>query len=127
MKDVLYFVVQVLIVVLVILVTFYLYTNIRGKVERGKKTRQLQKLTLGELEQRVYRYETRYFQFLGEEKAPVIEFRKIIESKDVSTLYKKWDSFKASFLALDDHGRPALFDYYDGYELEVKELYERKK
>jgi hypothetical protein len=97
-----------------------------------KKVEWLKKLTLSELERKVYRYDGEYFRFIGEENESVREFRKAIEDKDILTLYNKWQSsFVGSFLSLErkagHKSRPMLMDYYYGYELEIKELYERKK
>lgn len=98
----------------------------------SRKAEWLKKLSLRELERKVYRYHTEYFKFIGEENEMVLEFKKAVENKDFLTLYDKWESsFVESFVALERkagyNSRPMLMDYYFGYELEIKELYERKK
>jgi len=132
MSTVLYVCGGALIVAIVVVIILYLSSSRSIKLKQRKEIEGLKKLSLTELERKVYRYDTEYFKFIGEENESVLEFKKIIENKDVLTLYKKWESsFIGSFIALErksgNNGRPMLMDHYFWYELEVKELYERKK
>lgn len=82
------------------------------------------------LEKRAYRYETEYFQFIGEDHEEVREFKKLIETRDIVALHKKCSSLMKAFVRLEPktgyYGPPMLMDYYSDYELYVKELHQRK-
>lgn len=120
-------------VVIVIIVVIGLISTQRSlKTYEGEQIEKLNKLPLDDLERMVFRYETEYFKFIGEENKPVLEFKELIEKRDISTLYYKWkSSFVGSFIDLErkagNNGRSMLGeDYYPGYDLELKELYKRK-
>ena len=97
---------------------------------RKEWTAKLKELSLESLEKNVYRYETEYFKIIGEDNASVVEFWKLIENKDISTLNKKCRGFMETFVKLErkagHNSRPMLVDYYFGYELYVEELYKRQ-
>ena len=117
----------ILIVIAVAIVVLFLFAKLMDR----PMIRRLKKYSVERLERRVYRYETEYFKFIGEENEVVREFRKVIEDKDIATLHKKWGSFSEDFIALEGkagyHDRPLILDYYALYELEVRELYNRKR
>jgi hypothetical protein len=132
MATILFVCAGVFVIVIVLIIVFYISSSQAVKSTERKTIGWLKKLSLDELERKVYRYDSEYFRFISEENESVLEFRNIIENRDISTLYKKWDSsFLESFLALErkagHNGRPMLMDYYYGYELEIKELHDRKR
>jgi len=128
MSAILYVCIGALVIIVVLLLIIYLPV----KADERKYTKWLRKLSLPELERHVFRYNSEYFKLIGEEKESVLEFKKIIENKDIASLHKKWNSdLSGSFLVLEKEtgyvGRPMLMDYYYFYELEIKELYRRSK
>jgi hypothetical protein len=82
-----------------------------------------------ELETMVYRYETDYFLYLGENNHTVQEFRLLIDRRDLRGLISNWRRFKKSFISLEraagHTGRPLIIEYYLWYELVLKELSKR--
>ena len=127
MEILLYAAVLAVILVVVAIVAVLLYI----KWQDWQRIRELKKYSIEELERTVYRYEGAYFKFIGKQNEPVREFRKLIENKDIFTLHKKWDSFQADFQDLErkagHSGRPLIMDYYYGFELELRELYKRRR
>ena len=127
MTIVLAVVAGILILIAVAIVVLFLFTKLMDR----PLIRRLKKYSVERLEKTVYRYEPEYFKFIGEENEVVREFRKVIENKDIATLHKKWGSFSEKFMALESKAgykdRPLILDYYAGYELEVRELYKRKR
>ena len=96
-----------------------------------KYARELKSKPLAEIEKMVFRYETEYFKFIGEDHASVQEFRQAVENKDISVLIKNWITFRSNFQELErkagHNDRPLIMDYYYTYELELKELQRRTK
>lgn len=69
-----------------------------------------------ELEQQVFRYERSYFRGLGEGHPDVMEFRRLVEQRDLRGLRLNWGRLQESFLRLElaagHRGRPLLMDFY---------------
>lgn len=96
---------------------------------RYKFIAELKRKDRKELENLVFRFETEYFDYLGCENEDVIRFKALVDARDVSELLRSWEKFNRSFKALERRighgGRPLIMDYYNWYELEIKELYKR--
>lgn len=120
------------VVIVIIVVIGILSTRRSLNTYEREHMEKLNKFPLDELEKIVYRYESEYFKYIGEEHEPVLEFKGLIENRDISTLYRKWkSSFVGSFIELErragNNGRSMLGeDYYPWYDLEVTELFRRK-
>lgn len=91
--------------------------------------KELNSLSSKDLEARVFRYETAYFSFLGEQENAVKEFRSYVKSKAIDQLHKHWRRLEREFLRLErlrgHKDRPLLFDYYMSYADEVSALRRR--
>jgi hypothetical protein len=96
MTTTLYVCVGLLVFIVVVAVIAFIASGQSLKSMDRKTAAWLKTLSLPELERKVYRYDAEYFKLIGEENESVREFKKIIENKDISTLYKKW---RSSFLA----------------------------
>ena len=110
-----------------------IYTNRTMNTLKRAHAQELKELPLDELETRVYTFETDYFRMLGEENEVVREFKRLIETRDLSALHDHWESrFMGGFIDLERKaghtGKPLIGeDYYPWYAEALKELYERKK
>ncbi len=96
---------------------------------RYKFTAALKRKSREELEEMVFRFETEYVDYLGLENEDVVKFKTLVDTKNITELRKNWKKLRRSFHALErkagHSGRPLIMDYYNWYELEIKELYGR--
>lgn len=115
-------------VVLVGLVLVFLIWNF---LHNRRQANELRNIPLEELERMVYRYENEYFQLIGENDPSVLEFRRVIEGRDIFSLNGNWNRLQSKFRELEKKagydGRPLIMDYYYDYELHIKELGNRMK
>lgn len=100
-------------VIVIIVAAGILSTHRSLNTHERELLEKLDKLPLDELEKIMYRYESEYFKYIGEEHEPVLEFKGLIEKRDISTLYNKWkSSFAGSFIELErkagNNGRSML-------------------
>ena len=120
----------VIVVVVAIVVVGIGFVFLQVKSMNRERARELQDISVENLEKSVYRYEAKYFRFIGEENEAVREFQELIETRDISNLYKKSANLMRTFASLErkagHEGRPILMDIYSEYELYVRELYSRK-
>ena len=120
-------IINALIVIIGLIVAFVILDFVQGR----KTSKELKARSLTELEDLVYRYETEYFKLIGENNESVVEFRQAIENKDISALNKNWLTLRSSFRALErtagHSDRPLIMDFYNDYEIQIKELYLRKR
>lgn len=113
------------------LVASFVGTGTTWRNKHNEELKELRNYPTEALEHIVYRYETEYFKFIGEDNEAVREFRKLIETKDIAALHKTCSRLMSTFMRLEakagHHGRPLIADYYFfDYEIYVKELYNRK-
>jgi hypothetical protein len=98
---------------------------------RAKST--LRALSDEALATRVFRFETSYFDYIdmGRADDAVIEFRALVQARDVRGIAHRWRSLYRSFTRLERkvgyRGRPLLLDYYFWYELDYRELIRRMR
>jgi hypothetical protein len=91
----------------------------------------LRNLSDEELNARVFRFEPRYFDYIGSGDAAVLEFRRLVDTRDVRGIKARWASLQRSFLRLERRaghkGRPLVLKYYNWYELGYRELMRRRR
>jgi hypothetical protein len=91
--------------------------------------RRLRRMTREELERSVYSFHEGYFYRLGLDHPDVQTFRKLVETRDLRGLRREWRRLGSSFQRLEQkaghHDRPLLLDFYDSYELFLRELARR--
>jgi hypothetical protein len=91
----------------------------------------LRALSNDELATRVFRYEPQYFAYIGQGQPAVVEFQELVRDRDVQRIAARWPSLQRSFRRLErrvgHRGRPLIFEYYNWYELEYRELIRRIK
>lgn len=92
-------------------------------------TRKLRRMTRDELERSVFRYADGYFRFIGPEHPDVQAFKRLVEARDLAGIRDNWSRLSRSFERLERQagyrGRPLIMDYYDWYELDLRELARR--
>ena len=85
-----------------------------------KLPRKLSHKTRLELEMSILRYERDYFDYIGHEHPDVIDFKNLVETKDIKGIQEHWSRLSNSFLRLETkagwRGRPLILDYYFSYE-----------
>ena len=91
----------------------------------------LRNLSDEELKARVFRFEPRYFDYIGSGDAAVLEFRRLVDTRDLRGIKARWESLQRSFLRLErragHRGRPLVLEYYNLYELGYRELMRRRR
>lgn len=96
---------------------------------RVRHTETLRNLTDEELAARVFRFEPRYFNCIGPGDPTVLEFQRLIETRDLQGIGSRWRSLARSFQRLERRvgrrGRPLILDYYCWYDLDYAELLRR--
>jgi hypothetical protein len=102
----------VIVVVVAIVVVGIGSVFLQVKSMNRERARELQDISVENLEKSVYRYEAKYFRFIGEENEAVREFQELIETRDISNLYKKSANLMRTFASLErkagHEGRPIL-------------------
>lgn len=82
-----------------------------------------------ELENQVFTYYPSYFRTLGEDHADVVEFRRLVEQRDLLGLRRNWGRLQESFLRLERAAghcdRPLIMDFYFGTSEALVELCKR--
>jgi hypothetical protein len=108
--------------ILLLSVVLVLPLRIRFVRELRRKSRQ-------DLERSVFRYENEYFSYIGAEHPEVERFRALTEQKDLQGIRRDWNKLSRLFVTLErkagHRGRPLIMDYYNWYELELRELNRR--
>ncbi len=91
--------------------------------------RSLKSKSDAQLESELYQYHQDYFSIIGEQNKDVVEFKKLIETRDLAGLKKRWNKLSGTFVQLErkagHSGRPLIMDYYDSLELWINELIKR--
>src|SRR5262249_32764559 len=91
----------------------------------------LQDLSDDELAARVFRFEPRYFDYIGRGEPPVVEFRRLVDTRDIRGIASRWGALSRSFTRLErrigHRGRPLILKYYFWYELACRELMRRRQ
>jgi hypothetical protein len=97
---------------------------------RLRFARALRKKTDQELAQSVFRYEDLYFATIGEGHPDVVAFRDFVQQKNLSGIRKHWSKFRRTFMRLEreagHRGRPLIMEYYNWYEMSLRELSRRR-
>ncbi len=94
-----------------------------------KYKNELRRKSNEELAAEVFRYETDYFSFIGEDNDVVKQFKFFIENRELIAIRKNWKMFSSVFKKLERNaghsGRPLIMDYYLWYEVSLNEMYKR--
>jgi len=94
-----------------------------------RQRRILRNLSDDELAARVFRFEPQYFDYIGQGEPAVLEFRQLVDSRDVRGIAARWASLQRSFGRLErrvgHRGRPLILEYYCWYHLAYRELIRR--
>jgi hypothetical protein len=108
----------------------YFWWFLRPRVVHG--VRAPHHLSTSELEAIVWRYEHSYFDWLGPSELCVLEFRHLVESRDIGRLSASWSGLSSEFLRLErdklgHEGRPVILDFYCLYDEALNELERRSR
>jgi hypothetical protein len=92
---------------------------------------RLRRMSTPELEGLVWHYEPECFDFLGSAQSSVVEFRRIVESRDLVELSRRWRALANDFVQREreagHHGRPLIMDYYLDHSEAIAELARRSR
>jgi hypothetical protein len=92
---------------------------------------RLRRLSDQELTARVFRFEPSYFNYIGPGEPTVLEFRRLVDTRDIRGIASRWRTLRKSFSRLERRagyrGRPLVLDYYCWYDFDYKELLRRRK
>ncbi len=92
---------------------------------------RIRSIATADLEQRVWRVDERYFDYIGHESAEVKEFKRMVARRELDALARAWPSLQRAFLcmerALGTSGRPLIDEYYGEYTALLKELMYRRR
>jgi hypothetical protein len=96
---------------------------------RNRQMRILRAMDDEQLRNRVFRFESKYFDFIGRDQPAVVEFRDLVAGRDLVGIRKRWRRLQRSFQRLERRvgysGRPLILEYYCWYELDLRELARR--
>jgi hypothetical protein len=92
----------------------------------------LRRKSTAELEEQVWHYEPDYFRTLGEHEACVVEFKRIVERRDLAEMSARWPVLRDAFARLERKagywGRDAVeFDPYPDQSWAIAELVRRSR
>jgi hypothetical protein len=83
-----------------------------------------------QLELEAFRFETKYFEFLGSSKPSVIRYRKLVDSRDLLSLQREWRRLSRDFHKLEREAghksRPLIMDYFGPQQMVYSELFRRR-
>lgn len=92
-------------------------------------TAMLRSLNDEQLAARVFRFEPSYFKYIGPSEPTVLEFRMLVETRDIQSIDSRWRSLQRAFQRLErrvgHRGRPLILDYYCWYGRDYRELLRR--
>jgi hypothetical protein len=86
-------------------------------------------MTTYELETQVFHYIRGYFDEIGHDRPEVVEFRRLVENRDLRGLRLHWGRLEDSFIRLEPSRgmcRPLIADYYWTYSQALVELCKRQ-